>query len=422
MTTKTIFDLMMPDFAQMKADLQSLIAQHSNPKFAADVCGELSPMFLFITQKSWQMLENQEMIKEVEDICLAANKLSPDLVKMLSWLMLLLQYRREDDMYKEVHRLTARHMIITDRKKRKLRERLLQLIDNPDIKISALALVKKKVAAQPMEPEANHRDDLMVNEYGETMDVDYKDKVESSQIEDTENEIGIPRLEWLCKSGKPDWVQLKHYKQRIDELQKKRKQGNFSEEDRKEYNKLVRYAYNGRIRYDYPQTDKAGANLRSQRMNFCKGLIKKIGNPKFGSDIIREGFISTGRKNCAWVVKGIANEWLGIGKDGKEKADNRVMNVDDLDSALGALLSGERWTWLEVAHLKELNPVELTLLRSLYETGRQSRMQNGFLPLNESYQKHADACNCDWQAKDLGEKANLLPMLEIGLRHFGIIE
>lgn len=312
------------------------------------------------------------------------------------------------------------------------------IIDNPGKKIGVLKLVNDKeitlwgadnnTATQLSMDELIYSDasglyhDTLetanVNVYEGTL----KDKNQEFQdfnIESLVEEQGVPRLESDQRYGEEDKKTVALYTQQLKILKKKEEAEGLSEEERQQKNFYQHYVNNGKSRFDYPKSDNAAANMRSGLNNFYKDLKKKIPNPKFGQDFIKES-LKLGRK-CQWKQQGIANEWLGIGRDGKDLPP-RLLNADDMYRALGVWISNPRWARLPEAHLRELSPVGLNMTRALYETGRQSRQLSGYLPLNETYQKYEASCRCDWQARDLGGKTNLLEMLEKGARHFGFIE
>lgn len=436
MTTKTIFDIVMPDLPERRQKLESIIASQSNPTFAAQVCADLSPMFYFYSQKSWELLEEPLIVEIVENWLSVQKPLYPDVTKMISWLLLLLQYRRKDEEYKKIYDLIAKYLV-TDKRKPKFSRRMLKLIDNPDEKMGVLKLVRDEeislidtdinTATQLSMEELIHSDasglyhDTLetanVNVYEATLTDEIQERMyQDSNTESLIYEQGVPRLESDQRYGEEDKESVALYTEQLKILKKKEEEEGLSDEERQQKAFYQHHVNNGKSRYDYPKSDNAAANMRSGLNNFYKGLIKKIPNPKFGKDFIKES-LKIGRK-CQWKQQGIANEWLGIGRDGKDLPP-RVLNADDMNKALSAMLSGERWAFLEEAHLNELNLVEMTMIRALYETGRQRYYH---IPLNEIYQEFEEVCRCDWHAEYLGEKTNLFEMMEKGLKHFGFIE
>ena len=453
----TIYNIVMPDVAQTQAEIMRLINKngfrygtHSEfiyipeseiaamKAFSSKICPELGSLFTFMIQTSWKLLDDSLIVEIVENWLRVQEPFDPDVTKSLSWLLLLLQHRRKDEEYKKISSLVGRYLL-TDKRKLKFSRRMLGLIDNPDKKIGVLRLVRDEEislidtainTATPLSrDELIHSDasglyyDTLeaANVYayeGTLTDEDQERKYQNFTIESVIFEHGVPRLESDQHYGEEDKKTVALYTEQLKILKKKEQEEGLNEDEHKQKLFYQHHVYNGKSRYDFPESDNAAANLRSGLNNYYKGLMKKIPTPKFGQDFIKES-LKLGR-SCVWKQQGIANKWLGIGRDGKDLPP-RILNADDMNRALGAWLSKERWARLPEAHLKELNLVELTMMRSLYETGRQSRQQSGYLPLNVTYQKYADACRCDWQVKDLGGKTNLLEMLEIGLRHFGII-
>lgn len=404
--------------------------------FSSKVCTQLTSYDLFIIQTGLKLVDNPLIVDIVEDWLSKQKPQDPHVTKRISWLLMLLQYRRKNDEYIKIYNLLAKYLI---KGKPKFSPRIIKLIDNPGKKIGVLKLVNDREItlfgtdinnATPLSMEELAYSDASglyhdtlesahVYEYEATLtDEDQERMYQDSNSESLIYEQGVPRLESDEYYGKEDKKTVALYTEQLKMLKKKEEEEGLSEDERQHKLFYQHHVNNGKSRYDFPKSDNAAANLRSGLNNFYRDLSKKIPNPKFGIDFIKES-LQLGR-SCVWKQKGIANEWLGIGRDGKDLPP-RLLNVDDMDRALGAWLSNERWARLPEAHLRELSPVGLTMVRALYETGRQARQLSGFLPLNETYQKYSKACRCDWQARDLGGKTNLFEMLEKGARHVGII-
>lgn len=296
MTTKTIFDLVMPDLPERRIKLESIITRQSNPEFAAQVCAEFSPIFYFFIQKSWELLDDPLMMTEVESWFKVANKCSLDLIKMGSWLLLQLEYCNEEDKHKQIERLLARHLISTDYHKPKFRNRMLQIIDSTGEKVWALTLVKGTPTSLIMEEPNNEYGETYVNDEVTYLDKNGKLKLKSNaNVESQDYEQGIPRT---------TWKNVRTLSQRLLALKAKEKAGGLSDEERKERSCIQSLVFKGKPRFNYPRSDNAAANIRRGLNYFSKKLDEEIVFPRsFGSNVVKEGF-SSGRA-CSWEGGGI---------------------------------------------------------------------------------------------------------------------
>ncbi len=442
MTTQNIFDIVMPDLHDRKQQMQSIIAKHSNPVFAEKVCAKLSPLFYFFTQKSWEILDDPLMMVVVEDWIKVANKLSLDLVKMGSWLLLLLEYRMYEDKHKQLERLLARHLVATDYHKPKFRGRMLQLIDNAGKKVGVLSLIPNN--AKP--PTSN--------EYGETYEYEevILDQFDSNQqkstsIESFDYEDGIPRID-------PENAKL--YQTELDKLEKIKRRGGLSEVQQKLLNSYHRYVRNGLVRYDKPNSDRAAASIRRGLNYFCSKLDQKVVSPKFGSCLLKTGFKSG--RTCMWKEQGIINkfamqqsparrldhvDWLFSVKENKAIEDARIFlakadkenphrqkEIDEANAVLTNILCNyfeeakeSRRFGLETLLLVQANLSDLNLINTFYEAGRQKDLFLAYDKpdaLNEIY-KAVKERRIDAYSGYMGDKNNLLQCMESGLEYYGII-
>ena len=415
--------------------MESTLASHGNPDFAAKVCGDLSPLFYFCTQKSWEMLENPQIITEVELWFKEADNQNEEchrmatwlhrkyrqkvrhipcnenLIVMTSWLLLLLEQKKRENKHMQIHRLTARHIVYSERHIKVFRKRLLKVIDNPGKKVGALSLFNDETKSIIDEKLNNEYEETYIDD--ESTFLNEYDKVtrkQGSTIESFTYEKGISRLE-AYKEGKfkKDCDDIRSYKKELKELDKKWQEGTISEDERKLRNDYLHMFFKGRIRYDYPRTDKARDNLRTGFGYFCKKMVEHEENPKFGSDFVKEGY--QGGRACIWKGKGIL----------KKKTFSSFDDV--MNSFVELLETNPRRFLLEHALLRHANLTDLNLLNTFYEAGRQNDLfvdYNSPDALDKIYGAVKEK-NVEAISGYLGEKNNLFQYLESGLEYYGII-
>lgn len=400
----TIYEIVMPDLHERKQQMERIVASHSNQEFAEKVCAEFSPLFYFYIQKSWELLDDPLMMTEVENWFKVANKRSLDLIKMGSWLLLLLEYRKEGEKHKQIERLLARHLVATDYHNPKFRNRILQIIDCAGEKVGALTLVEDTPPLFIAEEPDNEYGETYVNDENTYLDGNDNIKLKSdSNVESLNYETGVPRC---------NFTEAREYSKRLFELKAKEAAGGLSEAERKERAYYLRLVFKGKPRYDYPRTDRAAANIRRGYNYFLKKHKTLEENKKFGTDFIKEGLV-LGRV-CNWKGQGYTNK--------RNKAVPE--SFEELYNAVLKLFTAEpRWLFLEQLLLEQANLFDLNLINTFYEAGRQKDLFVAYTKpdaLNEIYEA-AKELSIDAYSGYMGDKNNLLQYLESGLEYYGII-
>lgn len=454
----TIYETVMPDLPQRKAALQSLIAQHINPDFAARICGELTPMFFFISQKSWELLDDPIMVENIEDWVDGQKVLSPELVKMISWLLLILDNKREDEKHEQVHKLLAKHLIATDRKP-KLRPLLLKLLNNPDESFSALSLaVGEEISRREPKPSSGpisfyelqqayktgELNKLLINctNTCETFifsSMDMEDLgMEEGAFLDGE---GCPVLEdegntrFKGKNREKDEDSTSLYKKYLMALLEKEKTSPLSADELAQKKFYQTFIQNGKTKYNHLNSNRVTANIRSQRNNAFKGLDKKLGDPRLGSAILNEGF-QNGLK-CKWKSRGVYKKMYapwGL----TPLPDKFYENIPRwwlLESELLKSLSYNDMcllhTFYEAGSLKKRHPQEAVSLEKCYEFISKQFYKYSDAELHENYRIETeqgyevviqDTSLCLEACYDnLGCNHDFFPCLEAGLEYYKVI-
>lgn len=398
MTTQNIFNTVMPDLHERKQQMQSIIAKHSNPEFAEKVCAGLSPLFYFCTQKSWEILDDPYLEDKVEMWIRKAGKgIDKSLVFVGTWLLILLEYKKDYVKFQLVSNMLVKYML-ENTNLRVSSRRFVTLVDNPgkDFKSTELTcdidfakFMRTWRHANKTYPEEVH-DDLKTYFH---------------------EEIGDPRVcEYERKKGATSVID--ELAKELISLKKKINAGKATAEERVNYNLfcgLITYNPAKRkyvTRYEMKETDDASSVLRSNAKYLYETLDKSI-DQALGSGYIKSG-IKTGR----------IYSWKGVGMQIRQ-----AMALDTCKKIIEALKTSDIYLGCKRLYtlLNKLQSDDLSLINSFYFTGKELNFQRGTIdPIDDIFDMVKTA-NVEMNSEYLSGRNNLLQCMESGLEYYGII-